>query len=184
MRALHGLMTDAPLLITDLMRPADRHHGETEIVSKTVEVGIHRYTYREAHRRSRRLANALAALGVKPSDRVATLAWNGYRHFEIYYAVAGSGAVIHTINPRLFPDQIVYIAHHAQDKYVFFDLTFLPLVEKLAPQLKTVKGFVLMTDAAHMPKQSPLPNLQCYETLLEAQNAGFQWPQLDEGTPA
>ena len=179
-----GLMMDAPLLITDLIRHADRHHGETEIVSKTVEVGIHRYTYREAHRRSRRLANALAALGVKPSDRVATLAWNGYRHFEIYYAVAGSGAVIHTINPRLFPDQIVYIANHAEDKYVFFDLTFLPLVEKLAPQLKTVKGFVLMTDAAHMPKQSSIPNLQCYETLLEAQNDGFDWPKLDEGTPA
>ncbi|MGA8004696.1 MAG: 3-(methylthio)propionyl-CoA ligase [Burkholderiales bacterium] len=179
-----GLMMDAPLLITDLIRHADRHHGETEIVSKTVEGGIHRYTYREAHRRSRRLANALAALGVKPSDRVATLAWNGYRHFEIYYAVAGSGAVIHTINPRLFPDQIVYIANHAEDKYVFFDLTFLPLVEKLAPQLKTVKGFVLMTDAAHMPKQSSIPNLLCYETLLEAQNDGFEWPQLDERTAA
>jgi acyl-CoA synthetase (AMP-forming)/AMP-acid ligase II len=179
-----GLMMDAPLLITDLIRHADRHHGETEIVSKTVEGGIHRYTYREAHRRSRRLANALAALGVKPSERVATLAWNGYRHFEIYYAVAGSGAVIHTINPRLFPDQIVYIANHAEDKYVFFDLTFLPLVEKLAPQLKSVKGFVLMTDAAHMPKQSSIPNLLCYEALLEAQNDRFEWPQLDERTAA
>ena len=179
-----GLMMDAPLLITDLIRHADRHHGETEIVSKTVEGGIHRYNFREAHKRSRRLANALAALGVKPSDRVATLAWNGYRHFEIYYAVAGSGAVIHTINPRLFPDQIVYIANHAEDKYVFFDLSFLPLVEKLAPQLKTVKAFVLMTDAAHMPKQSPIPNLLCYETLLEAQNDRFEWPRLDERTAA
>jgi acyl-CoA synthetase (AMP-forming)/AMP-acid ligase II len=181
---MQGLMMDAPLLITDLIRHADRHHGETEIVSKTVEGGIHRYTYREAHRRSRRLANALAALGVKPSDRVATLAWNGYRHFEVYYAVAGSGAVVHTINPRLFPDQIVYIANHAEDKYVFFDLTFLPLLEKLAPQLKTVKGFVLMTDAAHMPKQSSIPNLLCYETLLEAQDDKFEWPQLDERTAA
>jgi acyl-CoA synthetase (AMP-forming)/AMP-acid ligase II len=179
-----GLMMDAPLLITNLIRHADRHHGETEIVSKTVEGGIHRYTYRAAHRRSRRLANALAALGVKPSDRVATLAWNGYRHFEVYYAVAGSGAVIHTINPRLFPDQIVYIANHAEDKYVFFDLTFLPLVEKLAPQLKTVKGFVLMSDAAHMPKQSAIPNLLCYETLLEAQNDSYEWPELDERTAA
>ena len=143
-----GLMMDAPLLITDLIRHADRHHGETEIVSKTVEGGIHRYNYREAHKRSRRLANALAALGVKPSDRVATLAWNGFRHFEVYYAVAGSGAVVHTINPRLFPDQIAYIANHAEDKFVFFDLTFLPLVERLAPQFKTVKGFVLMSDAA------------------------------------
>ena len=181
---MQGLMMDAPLLITDLIRHADRHHGETEIVSKTVEGGIHRYTYREAHTRSRRLAKALAALGAKPSDRVATLAWNGYRHFEIYYAVAGSGAVIHTINPRLFPDQIVYIANHAEDRFVFFDLTFLPLVEKLAGQLKTVKGFVLMTDRAHMPKQSPIPNLLCYEELLEAQDDKFEWPHLDERSAA
>jgi 3-(methylthio)propionyl---CoA ligase len=179
-----GLMMDAPLLITDLIRHADRHHGETEIVSKTVEGGIHRYNYREAHKRSRRLAKALAALGVKAADRVATLAWNGFRHFEVYYAVAGSGAVIHTINPRLFPDQIVYIANHAEDKFVFFDLTFLPLVEKLAPQLKTVKGYVLMTDPAHMPKQSSIPNLMCYETLLEAQDDKFDWPSLDERTAA
>ncbi|MGH8737089.1 MAG: 3-(methylthio)propionyl-CoA ligase [Burkholderiales bacterium] len=179
-----GLMMDAPLLITDLIRHADRHHGETEIVSKTVEGGIHRYNYRAAHRRSRRLANALAALGVKPSERVATLAWNGYRHFEIYYAVAGSGAVIHTINPRLFPDQIAYIANHAEDKYVFFDLSFLPLVEKLAPQLKSVKGFVLMSDAAHMPKQSSIPNLLCYEELLEAQDGAYEWPSFDERTAA
>ena len=179
-----GLMMDAPLLITDLIRHADRHHGETEIVSKTVEGGIHRYNYREAHKRSRRLANALAALGVKPSDRVATLAWNGFRHFEVYYAVAGSGAVVHTINPRLFPDQIAYIANHAEDKFVFFDLTFLPLVERLAPQFKTVKGFVLMSDAAHMPKQSSIPNLLCYETLLAVQNDRFEWPQLDERTAA
>ena len=181
---MQGLMMDAPLLITDLIRHADRHHGETEIVSKTVEGGIHRYTYREAHTRSRRLAKALAALGAKPSDRVATLAWNGYRHFEIYYAVAGSGAVIHTINPRLFPDQVVYIANHAEDRFVFFDLTFLPLVEKLAGQLKTVKGFVLMTDRAHMPKQSPIPNLLCYEELLEAQDDKFEWPHLDERSAA
>jgi 3-(methylthio)propionyl---CoA ligase len=179
-----GLMMDAPLLITDLIRHADRHHGETEIVSKTVEGGIHRYSYREAHKRSRRLANALGALGVKPSDRVATLAWNGFRHFEVYYAVAGSGAVVHTINPRLFPDQIAYIANHAEDRFVFFDLTFLPLVERLAPQFKSVKGFVLMSDAAHMPKQSSIPNLLCYETLLEAQNDEFEWPHLDERTAA
>jgi len=181
---MQGLMMDAPLLIADLIRHADRHHGETEIVSKTVEGGIHRYTYREAHTRSRRLAKALAALGVKPSERVATLAWNGYRHFEIYYAAAGSGAVIHTINPRLFPDQIAYIAGHAEDKLLFLDLTFLPLVERLAGELKTVKGFVLMTDRAHMPKQSAIPNLLCYEELIEAQDDRFEWPQLDERTAA
>jgi len=181
---MQGLMMDMPLLITDLIRHADRHHGETEIVSKTVEGDIHRYNYREAHRRVRRLAKALAALGARPGDRVATLAWNGYRHFEVYYAVAGSGAVIHTINPRLFPDQIVYIAGHAEDKFLFFDLTFLPLMEKLAPQLTTVKGFVLMSDRAHMPKQTAIPKLLCYEELVAAQDDRFEWPSFDERTAA
>src|SRR5262245_41083504 len=140
---MHGLMMDVPLLVSDLIRHAARHHGATEIVSKTVEDGaIHRYTYAEAHARARRLANVLKKLDINPEDRVATLAWNGYRHFEIYYAAAGSGAVIHTINPRLFPDQIAYIANHAEDKVVFYDTTFAPLIEKLKPQLKTVKAFI------------------------------------------
>jgi len=181
---MQGLMMDVPLLIANLIRHADRHHGETEIVSKTVEGDIHRYNYRAAHKRARRLAKALEALGVKAGERVATLAWNGYRHFEVYYAVAGSGAVIHTINPRLFPEQIVYIAGHAEDKAVFFDLTFLPLVEKLAPQLKTVKSFVLMTDRAHMPKQSAIPGLLCYEELIDAQDDRYEWPSFDERTAA
>src|SRR5687767_14010797 len=108
---MQGLMMDQPLLISELIRHDDRIHGETEIVSKTVEGGIHRYNYSEAHRRARRLANALRRLGVARHDRVGTLAWNGFRHFETYYAVAGSGAVIHTVNPRLFPDQIAYIVN-------------------------------------------------------------------------
>jgi fatty-acyl-CoA synthase len=181
---MQGLMMDTPLLITNLIGHADRHHGETEIVSKTVEGDIHRYNYRAAHKRARRLAKALQALGVRAGERVATLAWNGYRHFEIYYAVAGSGAVIHTINPRLFPEQIAYIAGHAEDKVVFFDLTFLPLVEKLAPQLKSVKSFVLMTDRAHMPKQSAIPGLLCFEELIEAQDDRYEWPSFDERTAA
>src|SRR5438132_5278344 len=153
---MRGLMMDMPLLISDLIRHADRHHGAGEIVSKTVEAGeLHRYTYREAHRRAKKLANALKKLGVGMNERVATLAWNGFRHFEIYYAVAGSGAVIHTINPRLFPDQITYIANHAEDRVVFFDVTFAALVEKLAPQLKSVKHFVAMTDRANMEKLRP-----------------------------
>ncbi len=177
---MQGLMMDMPLLISDLIRHADRHHGATEIVSKTVEDGaIHRYTYSEAHRRARRLAKALQALGVQPADRVATLAWNGYRHFEIYYAVGGGGAVIHTINPRLFPEQIVYIANHAEDKVLLFDVNLAPLVEKLAPQLKTVKAFVAMTARATMPKAN-IPNLHCYEELLEAQDERFEWPSFDE----
>jgi fatty-acyl-CoA synthase len=181
---MQGLMMDVPLLISDLIRHADRHHGATEIVSKTVEDGsVHRYTYRDAHARARRLANALRKLDVKPADRVATLGWNGFRHFEIYYAVAGSGAVIHTINPRLFPDQITYIANHAEDKVVFFDLTFAPLLEKLAPQLKSVRHFVCMTDSARMPRIQ-IRNLLCYETLLEAEKADFDWPAFDEKTAA
>jgi 3-(methylthio)propionyl---CoA ligase len=178
-----GLMMDRPLLISDLIRHADRHHGATEIVSKTVEGGMHRYTYRDAHKRARQLAKALQALGVKMSDRIGTLGWNGYRHFEIYYAVAGIGSIIHTINPRLFPDQITYIANHAEDSYIFFDITFAPLVEKLAPALKSVKGFVAMTDRAHMPKEK-IPNLLCYEELLAAQDDRLEWPSFDERTAA
>jgi len=178
-----GLMMDMPLLISDLIRHADRHHGNTEIVSKTVEGGMHRYTYRDAHKRARQLAKALQALGVKMNDRIGTLAWNGYRHFEIYYAVAGIGSIIHTINPRLFPDQISYIANHAEDSYIFFDITFAPLVEKLAPALKSVKGFVAMTDRAHMPKEQ-IPNLLCYEELLAAQDDRLEWPSFDERSAA
>jgi 3-(methylthio)propionyl---CoA ligase len=180
---MHGLMMDMPLLLSDLIRHADRHHGATEIVSKTVEGSMHRYTYRDVHERARRLANALKSLGVRMHERVATLAWNGFRHLETYYAVAGSGAVIHTINPRLFPDQVAYIANHAEDKYVFFDVTFAPLLEKLAPQLKTVKAFVAMTERARMPKER-IPNLLCYEELLEEQTSDFEWPSFDERTAA
>ena len=180
---MHGLMMDMPLLVSSLIRHADRWHGDTEIVSKTVEGGMHRYAYSEAHKRARRLAKALGALGAGMHDRVATLAWNGYRHFEIYYAVAGSGAVIHTINPRLFPEQIAYIANHAEDKFVFFDITFAPLIEKLVPQLKTVKGYVAMTGRAHMPKEK-IPGLLCYEELVEAQDDDYEWPSFDDRTGA
>jgi acyl-CoA synthetase (AMP-forming)/AMP-acid ligase II len=165
-----GLMMDMPLLVSQLIRHADRHHGATEIVSKTVEGTIHRYTYRDAHKRARQLANALKRLGVGPQDRVATLAWNGHRHFEIYYAVAGSGAVIHTINPRLFPDQINYIGNHAEDKVVFYDTTFAPLIDKLNSQLKSVKHWVPMNDE--------------YDRLLDAQSDDFEWPSFDENTAA
>jgi acyl-CoA synthetase (AMP-forming)/AMP-acid ligase II len=180
---MHGLMMDMPLLISDLIRHADRHHGATEIVSKTVEGSLHRYTYRDAHSRARKLVNALKKLGVRMHDRVATLAWNGFRHFETYYAVAGSGAVIHTINPRLFPDQIAYIANHADDRYIFFDVSFTQLIEKLAPQLKNVKGFVAMTERKHMPKTS-VSGLLCYEELIERETADYEWPSFDERTAA
>ena len=180
---MQGLMMDVPLLISGLLQHADRHHADTEIVSKTVDGSVHRYTYRDAHARARKLAGALRRLGVQPGERIATLAWNSYRHFEIYYAVAGSGTVIHTINPRLFPDQITYIANHAEDRYVFFDLSFAPLLEKLAPLLKTVKGYVAMCAPEAMPKAN-IPDLLCYEALLEKEKDDLQWPSFDERTAA
>jgi len=180
---MHGLMMDLPLLVSGLIRHADRNHGDTEIVSRTVEGEVHRYSYRDAHARARKLARALAALGVRQGDRVGTLAWNGYRHYELYYAISGMGAVINTVNPRLFADQITYISNHAENVALFFDATFIPLVEKLAPQLKSIRHYVLMTDRAHMPKTG-IPGLLCYEELLERQTDAYEWPSFDERTAA
>jgi fatty-acyl-CoA synthase len=179
---MNGLMMQQPLLVSSLLIHAERHHGDQEVVSRRVEGDIHRITYRELAARSRRLANALAARGVALGDRVATLAWNGYRHMELYYAVSGSGAVLHTLNPRLHPDQLVWIADHAEDQILFFDLTFLPLVEAVAARVKTIKAFVLMTDRAHMPAASAVPDLLCYEDLIAEQGDHFDWPQFDENT--
>jgi fatty-acyl-CoA synthase len=173
-----GLMQDQPLLISSLIVHADRHHGDAEIVSRTIEGPIHRYTFRDAHGRARRLANALRRLGVGEGDRVATLAWNGYRHLEIYFASSGMGAICHTINPRLFQDQIAYIIGHAEDAYVFFDLSFTALVEKLRPLCGGVKGWVAMTDRQHMAG-APADAL-CYEELVAAEDDDFVWPVLDE----
>ena len=148
---MQGLMQDRPLLISSLIDHANAMHPRAAIVSRTVEGPVHRCTYGDIHRRSKQVANALQALGVRPGDRVATLAWNGYRHMELYFGVSGMGAVLHTIDPRLFPEQIAYIANHAEDLYLFFDLTFAPLIEKLGPRMASVKGFVAMTDREHMP---------------------------------
>jgi acyl-CoA synthetase (AMP-forming)/AMP-acid ligase II len=178
---LEGLIQDCPLLISSLIEHANRFHPRAEIVSRTIEGPLHRCTYGDVYRRSKQLAKALIALGVAPGDRVATLAWNGYRHMELYFAVSGIGAVLHTINPRLFPEQIEYIANHAEDQYLFFDLTFAPLVEKLAPKLKTVKGFVAMAARKDLPSAS-IPNLLCYEDLVGAQDDSYAWPDLDERT--
>lgn len=177
-----GLIQDRPLLISSLIDFAALYHSKTEIVTRTVEGPVHRYTYKDLAHRSKQLANALTKLGVKLGDRIGTLAWNTYRHFELYYGVSGMGAVLHTVNPRLFPEQIDYIVNHAEDSYLFFDITFAPLVEKLAPQLKTVKGFVAMTDRAHMPKDSKIPNLLCYEDLVSAESGEYEWPVFDERT--
>ncbi len=179
---MRGMMMDRPLLISSQIDFAAKYHGETEIVSRTVEGPIHRYNWHQAHGRSKQLANVLTGrLGVKPGDRIGTLAWNGHRHLELYFAVSGVGAVLHTINPRLFSEQIVYIVNHADDSYIFTDLTFVPLLEAVADKLTGVKGFVVMTDEAHMP-DTKLPNVLCYETLLAEQDNDFEWPEFDENT--
>ena len=177
---MNGLMMQQQLLISSLLVHAERHHGDQEVVSRRVEGDIHRSTYRELASRARRMAKALAALGVKTSDRIATLAWNGHRHMELYYAVSGSGAVLHTLNPRLHPDHVSYIADHAEDQVLFFDMTFLPLVEAVASRLQTVKHFVAMTDRAHMPATSKIEGLLCFEELIDAQDDHFVWPTFDE----
>ncbi|WP_426490783.1 3-(methylthio)propionyl-CoA ligase [Hymenobacter sp. 102] len=179
---LQGLMMNTPLRIAGLLEHAEKWHADTEIVSRLPEGGLHRTTYAGLGRRSRQLANALRRLGIEGGDRVGTLAWNTHRHLELYYAISGSGAVCHTSNPRLFPEQLVYIINHAQDRLLFFDLTFLPLVEKLAPSCPTVEAWVLMTDRAHMPETSTLPDLRCYEDLLAAESDAFEWPVFDENT--
>ncbi len=178
---MRGMMMGVPLLVTSVLRHAALYHADTEIVSRTTEGPIHRYTYADCWARAQKLAHALAGLGLQPGDRVGTLAWNGYRHLECYYAVGGSGMVCHTINPRLFPEQIAYIINHAEDRVLFTDLTFLPLLECIAGQLAGVKAIVVMTDAANMPSSS-LPNLRCYEDLLADQPDRFDWPELDENT--
>jgi len=177
---MNGLMMGQPLLVSALLTHAQRHHGEQEIVSRRVEGDIHRYRFVDLARRSRQLANALQQLGLGDDDRVATLAWNGYRHLELYYAVSGSGRVLHTLNPRLHPDQLRWIAEHAQDRALFFDLSFLPQVEAIASLLPGIQAFVAMTDRAHMPATSKIPGLLCYEELLADASDTFEWPALDE----
>ena len=176
---MQGLMMDFPLTITSIMEHAERVHGAQEIVSVTRDNPRHRYTYADAFGRVRQLANAMKAWGMSPSDRVATLAWNDYRHFETYYASACSGYVCHTINPRLFPEQIVYIINHAEDQYVFLDPDFWPLIEQVAPQCPGVKGWVVMTTAEHMPETS-VANVHCYEDIVTGQSDSFEWPAIDE----
>jgi fatty-acyl-CoA synthase len=177
---MNGLMMDEPLLISSILRHAERFHGDTEIVSRRVEGDVHRTTWREVARRARKLADALGRLGITDSDRVASLAWNGYRHLELYYAVSGRGAVMHTINPRLFAEQLSWIIGNAEDKLLFFDLTFLPIAEAIASSCKTVKAFVAMCDRSLLPTTGKIPGLMAYEDLLAEGSDSFQWPTFDE----
>ena len=178
---MNGLMMDSPLLISSILRFADKNYPDREIVSVTFDNPEQRYTFREAFVRTRKLANALKRLGVQASDRIGTLAWNDHRHLELYYAIAGSGMICHTINPRLYPEQVSYIVNHAEDRYLFVDPMVMPLIEKLWPTFKGVEGVVVMTDDAHMPP-SELPNVICYETLIADESDEFEWPSFDENT--
>ncbi|WP_281069129.1 3-(methylthio)propionyl-CoA ligase [Pseudomonas shirazica] len=176
-------MMTLPLTIPSLLEHAQRYHGDTEIVSCLPDGALHRYTYADAHQRARQAANALTRLGVKPGDRVGTLAWNGYRHFELYYAISGMGAITHTINPRLFPEQVAWIIGHAEDEVVCFDESFAPLVADIAAQCPSVKHWIALSDAAQMPTAGET-RLLCYEELLAAEPATFVWPTLDEHAAA
>jgi acyl-CoA synthetase (AMP-forming)/AMP-acid ligase II len=178
-----GNMMAKPLLISDLIEHAQRSNPKSEIVSRRCEGDIHRYTMKDAAQRSKKAANALLKLGAQPSDRIATLAWNNYRHFELYFGVSGIGSVLHTINPRLFPEQLVYIINHAEDRWIFVDLTFVPLLEAIQDQIPDVEGFVILTDEATMP-ETKLNNVICYESLISEESDQIDWPEFDENTAA
>ena len=177
-----GLMQNQPLLISSLIDFAERHHGDAEIVSRRVEGDIHRYRWRDVAVRARQVAHALDGMNLLFSDRVATLAWNGYRHLELYFGVSGSGRVLHTINPRLHPDQIAWIANHAEDQVLCFDMTFLPLVQAVHARCPTIRQFVALCDADKLPKDSGVPNLVSYEAWIGGQPAKYEWPSFDENS--
>jgi fatty-acyl-CoA synthase len=178
-----GLMQDFPLLVHRVLDHAARWHAAVEVVSRSVEGPIHRTTYRDLDRRARMLASAVKAkLGVELGSVVATMAWNTWRHLEIWYGVMGAGGIVHTLNPRLFHDQLTYIVNHAEDRWIFIDLTFVPLFEKLQDLLPRVEGFVVMTGPGHMPAATTLRNVICYEDLIAEGDPAFAWPELDENT--
>ena len=180
-----GLMQDRPLMISAILKHAARNHATQEVISKTVAGKLHRYGYAEMDRRSRRLARVLQRLGIGAGDRVGTLAWNGFRHMELYYGVSGMGAICHTINPRLSPDDIAFIVNDGGDKLLFADLTFAPLLQASAPHIAGhVRAVVMMADTDEMPSMA-LPagmDLLCYETLMEAADEDYEWPEFDERT--
>jgi fatty-acyl-CoA synthase len=175
-----GLMQEQPLLISDLIEFAARHHADAEIVSRRIEGDIHRCTYAQAAARSRQVAGALDRLGLAPSERVGTLAWNGYRHFELYYGVSGSGRVVHTLNPRLSPEQVVWIANHAEDKVLCFDMTFLPIVKAVWSRCTTVKHWIALCDADALPADTGIAGLRSYEEWIGGESTQYRWPTFDE----
>ncbi len=177
-----GLMQDQPLLISNMIDFAERHHADGEIVSRRVEGDLHRYTWADVAKRSRQVAHALDGLKLEFSDRVATLAWNGYRHLELYFGVSGSGRVLHTLNPRLHPDQVVWIANHAEDKVLCFDMTFLPIVQAVHARCPMIKTYVALCDADKLPADTGIPNLVSYEAWIGTKPTAYEWPQFDENS--
>ncbi len=175
-----GLMQQHSLLISSVIEFAGTYHSDTEIVSRRVEGDIHRTNYATVNRRAKQIANALDAMQIAQSSRVATLAWNGYRHFELYYGVSGSGRVLHTVNPRLHPDQMAWIVNHAEDEIMCFDVSFLPLIKAIAPKCPTVKHYIALCDADKLPADSGIPNLLSYEAWIGAQPETYTWPVFDE----
>ncbi len=180
---MQGLMMDVPLLITAIMEHADRNHAAREIVSVTADNPLHRYTFADCFSRTRKLANAFRRLGAGADARIGTLAWNDYRHMELYFGVSCSGRVCHTINPRLFAEQLIYIINHAEDEFIFTDVMFVGMLEAIAADCPQVKGYVVMTDEAHMPETS-LSNVMCYESLIVDEQDTYDWPEFDENTAA
>jgi len=181
---MQGQMQERPLLISQLIDFAERFHGDGEIVSRRVEGDIHRYTYADAALRSRQVANALDRLNVPIGERVGTLAWNGYRHFELYYGVSGSGRVLHTINPRLHPEQVAWIINHAEDEVVCFDLTFAPILKAIHTHCPKVRQWVALCDADALPSDTGIPNLISYESWIAGEATTYAWPELDESVAA
>jgi len=179
---MQGLMQHHPLLISSLLAFAKRHNGDGEIVSRRVEGDIHRYTWRDLAGRSKQLANAIETLGVQPGERIASLAWNGYRHMELYFGVSGSGRVLHTINPRLHPEQIAWIVGHAEDRVLCFESTFLPIVQAIHAKCPTVRQWVMLCEADQLPADSGIHGLISYEAWIGAASSDYHWPQLDENT--
>ena len=177
-----GQMQNHPLLISSVIDFAARHQGDTEVVSRRVEGDIHRYTWADVQRRAKQVARALDALGIKVGERVGTLAWNGYRHLELYFGVSGSGRVLHTVNPRLLPEQIAWIVNHAEDQVLCFDTTFLPIVQGIHAHCKTVKRWIALCDEDKLPKDTGIPNLISYEAWIGQQSPDYTWPVFDENT--
>ena len=179
-----GLMMELPLLLSGVLQHAEAQFGRVEVVSRETHGPLFRYTYADCAKRSRQLANALAGLGLKAGDVVGSIAWNNHRHLETYYAVSGSGMVMHTCNPRLHPDQLIYIINHAEDQVVLFDATFAPLVKAIAAQCPHVKAWVCLGDAASTAALEGIPHLHAYDTLVDKASDQFEWPQFDERTAA